>query len=79
MWTQVYNPLNNAAFSTVAAAVPVVVLLALIATDAVKAHWAALIALAGAIAVAVLVFTMPFGLALRATILGAVTGFFPIG
>ncbi len=32
-----------------------------------------------ALAIAVLVFTMPFGLAIRAAILGAVTGFFPIG
>src|SRR4029453_5569285 len=29
--------------------------------------------------VAIVIFTMPAGMSLRATILGAVTGFFPIG
>ena len=79
VWSQVYDPLGNSALSTIAAAVPVVLLLALIATDKVKAHIAALIALAAALAIAVAVFTMPAGLALRAAVLGAVTGFFPIG
>ncbi len=32
MWNQIYNPLDNAALSTIAAAVPVVTLLVLIAT-----------------------------------------------
>jgi lactate permease len=79
VWSQVYDPLGNSALSTIAAAIPVVLLLALIATDKVKAHVAALIALAAALAIAVAVFTMPAGLALRAAVLGAVTGFFPIG
>ena len=34
MWNQVYNPLGNAALSTVAAAIPVVTLLVLIAVNA---------------------------------------------
>jgi lactate permease len=38
MWNQVYNPLGNAALSTIAAAIPVVTLLVLIATNKVKAH-----------------------------------------
>jgi lactate permease len=79
MWSQVYNPLGNAVLSTLAAAIPVVVLLGLIATDAVKAHIAALIALVVAILIAVFVFTMPMGLALRAAGYGAATGLFPIG
>ncbi len=79
MWNQVYNPLGNAVLSTLAAAIPVVVLLGLIATDAVKAHIAAVIALVVAILVAVFVFTMPMGLALRAAGYGAATGLFPIG
>jgi lactate permease len=44
MWNQIYNPLGNAALSTVAAAVPVVTLLVLIASGKVKAHIAAIIA-----------------------------------
>jgi lactate permease len=79
MWNQVYDPFNSPVLSTLAAAVPVVCLLALIASGKVKAHIAALIALALAILVAVFLFTMPVGLALRATVLGAVAGFFPIG
>ena len=49
MWQQVYNPLHSDVLSTIAAAVPVVTLLVLIATGAVKTHIAALIALAAAI------------------------------
>src|ERR1700719_4140223 len=60
MWNQVYNPLGSATLSTIAAALPVVILLVLIASNKVKAHIAAI-------------------MSLRATVLGAVTGFFPIG
>ena len=79
MWSQVYNPLGSGVLSTIAAAVPVVTLLVLIATGKVQAHIAALIALAASILVAIFIFTMPAGLALRAAALGALTGFFPIG
>ncbi|MDB5594286.1 MAG: L-lactate transport precursor [Hyphomicrobiales bacterium] len=79
MWSQVYNPLGSAMLSTLAAAIPVFTLLILIATGKVKAHVAALIALAASLLIAIFVFTMPAGLAIRAAILGAVTGFFPIG
>jgi lactate permease len=58
---------------------PVVVLLALIASGKVKAHLAAVIALVVAILIAIFAFTMPTGHALRASVLGLVTGFFPIG
>jgi lactate permease len=79
MWNQVYDPFDNAVLSTLAAALPVVTLLVLIASGKVKAHIAAIIALIVAILVAILLFTMPTGLALRASVLGAVIGFFPIG
>ena len=79
MWDQVYNPLSNAALSTIAAALPVVTLLVLIASNRVKAHIAAIIALIVANLVAVFIFTVPADMSLRATFLGAVTGFFPIG
>jgi lactate permease len=79
MWQQVYNPLNSAVLSTLAAAIPVATLLILIATGKVKAHIAAVIALIAAIIVAVFLFTMPAGLAIRASILGAAIGLFPIG
>ena len=79
LWSQVYNPLGNAALSTMVAATPVVLLLALIASGKVKAHWAAVIALISALLVASLVFTMPWGLSIRASLLGAAIGLFPIG
>src|SRR6266436_5514326 len=79
MWNQVYNPFDNAVLSTIAAALPVVTLLVLIASNKVKAHIAAVVALIVANLVAILFFTMPAGLAIRATVLGAVIGFFPIG
>ncbi|HEV7693608.1 MAG TPA: L-lactate permease [Hyphomonadaceae bacterium] len=78
-WVQVYDPLGNPVLSTLAAAVPIVLLLALIASGKMKAHWAALIALVVAMLVASFVFTMPIGMTVRATALGALTGFFPIG
>ena len=79
MWNQVYNPFNNQVLSTIAAALPVVTLLVLIASNKVKAHIAAVIALIVANLVAIFLFTMPAGMSIRATFLGAVTGFFPIG
>ncbi len=79
MWNQVYNPFNNAALSTIAAAIPVVTLLVLIASGRVKAHVAAIIALVLTNLVAIFLFTMPANMSLRASLLGVVTGFFPIG
>ena len=79
MWNQVYNPFANEALSTLVAAIPVVTLLALIASGKVKAHFAAVIALVAALVVAVYAFTMPGGMAIRAGILGLAVGFFPIG
>ena len=79
MWNQIYNPLGNTILSTGAAALPVVTLLVLIASNRVKAHIAAVIALIVANLVAIVIFTMPADMSLRATVLGAVTGFFPIG
>jgi lactate permease len=79
MWNQVYDPFNSTTASTIAAALPVVTLLVLIASNKVKAHVAAIIALIVANLVAILIFTLPANISLRATVLGAVTGFFPIG
>jgi lactate permease len=79
MWNQVYNPLGSATLSTIVAVLPVATLLLLIASNKVKAHIAAIIALIVANLVAIFIFTMPVGFSLRATALGAVIGFFPIG
>ncbi len=79
MWNQLYNPLNNAALSTIAAAIPVVTLLVLIASGKVKAHIAAIIAVILTNLIAIFIFTMPANMSIRATLLGVVSGFFPIG
>jgi lactate permease len=79
MWNQVYNPFGNATLSTIAAAIPVVTLLVLIASGKVKAHIAAIVALLAANIIAIFVFTMPAGMSIRASLLGVVAGFFPIG
>jgi len=79
MWNQVYNPLNNAALSTIAAAVPVVTLLVLIASGRVKAHIAAIVAVIVTNLITIGIYSMPANMSIRATVLGIVTGFFPIG
>jgi len=78
-FTQTYDPLNNAILSTVVAAFPIVLLLGLIASGKIKSHWAALIALAATVAVAILAYGMPASMAVKVTGLGFVNGFFPIG
>jgi lactate permease len=78
-WDQVYNPFGNSVLSTIAAAIPVVTLLVLIASGKVKAHIAAIIAVILANLIAIFIFTMPAGMSIRATALGIVSGFFPIG
>ncbi|GGH28459.1 L-lactate permease [Alsobacter metallidurans] len=79
MWQQVYNPTGSTVLSTLLAALPVVVLLGLIAWGKVEAYVAAFIALVIALLVAIFIFTMPAGVAIRAAVFGAVTGLFPIG
>jgi lactate permease len=79
MWNQIYNPLGNAVLSTVAAAIPVVTLLVLIASGKVKAHIAAIVAVILTNLIAIFIFTMPAGMSIRASLLGIVAGFFPIG
>ena len=79
MWNQIYNPLGNTVLSTIAAAIPVVTLLVLIASGKVKAHLAAVIALIVANIITIFVYTMPAAMSVKASILGVVVGFFPIG
>src|SRR5579872_2671594 len=79
-WTQIYTPMaGSLALSALVAALPVVVLLGLLAFGHVKAHWAALAGLATSLAVAILVFGMPAQLAGAAALMGAAYGLFPIG
>jgi lactate permease len=79
MWNQIYNPLGNTVLSTIAAALPVITLLVLIASGKVKAHIAAVIALIVANIITIVIYSMPAGMSVRASLLGVVAGFFPIG
>ncbi|MFL6258405.1 MAG: L-lactate permease [Thermoanaerobaculia bacterium] len=79
-WTQVYSPVSGSLLgSTLVAAIPVVVLLGLLAFLHVRAHWAALVGLATALAIAILVYGMPAKIALAAAVDGAAFGLLPIG
>ncbi|SAL20269.1 L-lactate permease [Caballeronia humi] len=79
MWQQVYDPLGSPVLSTLAAALPVAVLLISLAAFHVRAHVAALAAVGVAILVAVFVFGMPGAMAGKAVGLGFASGLFPIG
>jgi lactate permease len=78
-WTQNYDPLGNVVLSTIVAAVPVVVLLGSIALLRIQIHYAALIGLAVAVAIAVGIYKMPVSAASATTAYGAAYGLFPIG
>ncbi|MBT9569857.1 L-lactate permease [Pseudomonas umsongensis] len=79
VWQQIYDPFNNPVLSTLMAAVPVVVMLAALAFFHVKAHLAALLALASALVIAIFAFGMPAGMAGSAALYGAANGLLPIG
>jgi lactate permease len=79
MWSQVYDPLGNAALSPLIAALPIVVLLGTLGILRYSAHVAALLGLATSLLVAVAVFGMPARMAVSTAVFGAAYGLFPIG
>ncbi len=78
-WIQAYDPLQNAWLSTLAAAVPIVLLLVTLGVFEWKAHWAALTGLVTALLVSVAIYGMPVATALGSAFNGAAYGLFPIG
>lgn len=79
MWVQNYNPLDSHFWSTVEAALPVVILLGYIASNLFKPHHAALVALLIALLIATMIFEMPVQLALLSSGFGVISGFVSIG
>jgi L-lactate transport len=80
MWSQNYTPLaGSLGLSSIAAAIPIFVLLFLLGVKRKPAWIAALSGLAAAAVVAVFVYRMPVDKLLTATLYGAANGLFPIG
>jgi hypothetical protein len=63
-WTQVYDPLGHWWLSTLVAALPIVVLLGLLAGLKVRPHWCAIAGATTAVLCAIFVFGTPSKLAL---------------
>ena len=79
-WQQIYSPvMGNIFLSALVAALPVVVLLGLLAFFHIKAHIAAILGLFTAMAVALVVYHMPFPLVGMAAVNGLFYGLLPIG
>src|SRR4029450_13777542 len=78
-WIQVYDPLGNAWLSTLAAALPIVLLLVSLGVLEWKAPWAALAGLIAALVVSVFIYGMPVPAAAATAVYGAAYGLFPIG
>jgi lactate permease len=78
-WIQTYDPLASPVLSTIAAALPIGLLLLTLGILRWRAQWAALTGLAAALLVSVGLFGMPVSAAASAAIYGAAYGFFPIG
>jgi lactate permease len=79
MWSQIYDPFGSMLLSAAVAAIPVFVLLGSIGFFEVRPHFAALMGLAAALAVAILAYGMPAQMAGMAALYGAAFGLLPIG
>lgn len=77
-WVQNYNPLGNIAISALIAAIPLLILLYMLGIRRSKGHIAAFFGVSSAVLIAIAVFNMPVGLAVSATLNGALVGIFPI-
>lgn len=73
-WTQVYDPFGQWWLSTLVAALPIIVLLGLLAGFKVKPHWCAIAGAATAVLVAIVFFKMPAALAAMSFVYGVAFG-----
>ena len=79
LWTQQYDPCGSIYLSAFVAALPIFVLLGLLAGFHVRAHFAAIAGLVVSLVIAIVIFKMPTSLALITAVNGAAYGLFPIG
>lgn len=77
-WTQIYDPMNNLALSSLLAAIPIVIIFYMLAIKRAPGQIAGAMAVTSAVLVAIFVYKMPAGLALGVTGVGALYGVFPI-
>jgi lactate permease len=78
-WFQNYNPLGNSTHSTLIAALPIIVLLALLLFSRLKSFFSAFIGLACAFTIAIWIYQMPFNKAAASLGFGILYGLLPIG
>jgi lactate permease len=74
-WSQTYDPLHSPTLSTLVAALPIVIVLGSIAILRIRIHFAALLGLSTASAVALLVYRMPIKAAVASSLYGTVFGY----
>jgi lactate permease len=77
-WTQVYDPTGHWWLSTIIAALPIIVLLGLLAGFKVRAHLCAIAGAATAVVVAIVAFKMPAVLAVSSFFYGSAFGLLKI-
>jgi lactate permease len=77
-WTQVYDPLGHWWLSTLVAALPIIVLLGLLAGLKVRPHWCAIAGATTAVLIAISVFGMPTRLAIASFLYGGAFGLLKI-
>lgn len=79
MWYQQYDPFNNEIISGLVAFLPVVLFLLSLTVFRLKGIYAALITLFTALAITLIFYDMPIGMALMAILLGVGKALWPIG
>lgn len=77
-WTQLTDPLNHLGLSAIVAAIPIFFIFWALTIRKMKGYKASLLTVLVAILFAILVYGMPFNLALLSTLHGALYGIFPI-
>jgi L-lactate transport len=77
-WTQIYDPLGNIGLSALIAAIPIIFFFLALTVFRLKGHIAGLGTIISTLAVALLFYKMPIGMALMATFNGMWYGLWPI-